>query len=139
MNNAGKQKGLTLIELMIVVAILAIISAIAIPVYQGYVLEAKIHAALQNSEPLRLALEDYFLENTTYIAGNWLPTGAQTLETGDLGWHPDGDSNQYNYTVVAGASGIASSYTLTVQSIDGEATAQCDRDQTAGTYTCTSL
>jgi len=139
MNKAERQNGFTLIELMVVMAILAIIGAIALPAYTTYVREARIHTALQNTEPLRLALESYFLDNTTYIAGVWLPTGAKTLQTGDLAWRPDGDHDKYNYTVVAGPTGIATSYTLTVQSIDGEATVQCDRDVSTGTYGCTTL
>ncbi|MCU7808880.1 MAG: prepilin-type N-terminal cleavage/methylation domain-containing protein [Candidatus Thiodiazotropha sp. (ex Semelilucina semeliformis)] len=132
-------KGLTLIELLVVMAILAIIGTIAIPFYTDYVDEARIHTTRQNAEPLRLALEDYFLDETTYIAGTWIPSGANTLETGDLGWRPDSDGNQYRYSVVAGATGIATSYTLTVTSVDGRATIQCDRDQTAGTFVCDSL
>lgn len=139
MSQARTEKGFTLIELLIVMAILAIIGAIALPLYLNFVQEAQIHATLRNSEPLRLALEDFFLENGTYIAGDWQPAGAQTLQAGALSWHPDGDENQYNYNVAAGPTGIATSYILTVQRVDGSATAQCTRDQTAGTYACVSL
>jgi len=137
MKQARKEpKGFTLIELLIVMAILAIIGTIALPVYLGYVQEARIHAALQNSEPLHLALESYFLDNSTYVAGVWEPSGGKTLQTGDLGWRPDGDANQYNYSVVAGAGGIATSYSITVQSIDGEATIECNRNAADSTYSC---
>jgi len=130
------QKGYTLVELMIVVAVLSIIAAIATPIYNDYIREARLQAVRQNVEPLRLALEDYFLDNQTYVAGTWQPSGGQTLESA-LGWRPDGDGDGYNYTVVAGAGGIAGGYALTVTDINSTAaTVTCTRDQAAGSFTC---
>lgn len=52
------QAGLTLIEIMIAVAILAIISAIAIPVYQGYLTEARYGTALKDIRQMQMILDD---------------------------------------------------------------------------------
>lgn len=85
---------------MITVAVLTIIVSIAIPAYNGYVREARIVAARVNIEPLRLALEDHWLDNGVFIEGNWIPGGAQSLGSGNsLGWKPDGDENLFNYNV----------------------------------------
>lgn len=64
-----KNQGFTLIELMIVVAILAILAGIAIPAYTGYVQTAKVVEAHNNIAALRLAQEEFFLENTRYFTG----------------------------------------------------------------------
>ncbi|MES9870074.1 MAG: prepilin-type N-terminal cleavage/methylation domain-containing protein [Sedimenticola sp.] len=111
----NRQRGVTLVELMVTVAIVAVIAGIAIPLYNGYIREARLSAARANVEPLRLALEDYWLDNATYITGVWVPGGSQTLETGALGWKPDGDEDKFNYSVTAANGGnIVNSYTISV-------------------------
>ncbi|WIO73642.1 type IV pilin protein [Porticoccaceae bacterium LTM1] len=62
----NKQKGFTLVELMVVVAIAAIIAAVAIPSYFGQVLKAK--RAIGKAELMEIAArqEQYFVNNKTY-------------------------------------------------------------------------
>ena len=55
-----KQKGFTLIELMIVVAIIGILAAIAIPQYQNYVARAQMSEALTLASGGKVALAEYF-------------------------------------------------------------------------------
>lgn len=65
MNRAtsASQQGFSLIELMIVVAIVGILSAVAIPQYQNYVTRAKWSVNLSQIEPLKLAISECLLEN----------------------------------------------------------------------------
>ncbi len=55
----NRNSGFTLIELIVTVGILAILAAIAIPAYNGYIATARQGAAESNLDPLRLAEEDY--------------------------------------------------------------------------------
>ncbi|HLD14352.1 MAG TPA: prepilin-type N-terminal cleavage/methylation domain-containing protein [Burkholderiales bacterium] len=54
------QKGFTLIELMIVVAIIGILAAIAIPAYQNYTKKAKFTEVVLATAPYKLGVEDCF-------------------------------------------------------------------------------
>ncbi|PCI18443.1 MAG: Type 4 fimbrial pilin signal peptide protein [Piscirickettsiaceae bacterium] len=69
------QKGFTLIELMIVVAIIGILAALAIPAYQDYTIKAKVAEGASMSGAAKTAVDIYFSENGTLTNAN----GAGTL------------------------------------------------------------
>jgi len=72
------QKGFTLIELMIVVAIIGILAAVAIPAYSDYTNKAKASEAATVSAPARLAVAQAFNEGTLAADTNNASLGLQT-------------------------------------------------------------
>jgi type IV pilus assembly protein PilA len=60
------QKGFTLIELMIVVAIIGILAAIAIPAYQNYTIRAQVTEGMSLAGTLQTGIGEFFAENGTF-------------------------------------------------------------------------
>jgi type IV pilus assembly protein PilA len=120
------QKGFTLIELMIVVAIIAILAAIALPQYRNYTAKAKITQAVSSvaGEKIKVA------ENQAAEVAD-LCTGVATSAQCDAGTLI-GTSNDENYSVTLvpnmgdGSDNITWGCTVTTSSIDGFTGDNCD-------------
>ena len=65
-----KLQGFTLIELMIVVAIIGILASIAIPAYQDYTIRAQVSEGLTLSASAKLAVSEYYTDRGVWPADN---------------------------------------------------------------------
>ena len=116
-----KSAGFTLIELMIVVAIIGILAAIAIPNFLNFQLRARAGEGKTNLAAVRTAQESFAAEFTTYIPNAAFPRAMtpaaldkvkvfwDTTLPGDdgfeqVGWEPEGDV-YYGYQVLAAPGG----------------------------------
>ncbi|HEZ4813891.1 TPA: pilin [Neisseria meningitidis] len=64
------QKGFTLIELMIVIAIVGILAAVALPAYQDYTARAQVSEAILLAEGQKSAVTEYYLNHGIWPANN---------------------------------------------------------------------
>ncbi|HGF8978672.1 TPA: pilin [Neisseria meningitidis] len=64
------QKGFTLIELMIVIAIVGILAAVALPTYQDYTARAQVSEAILLAEGQKSAVTEYYLNHGKWPDGN---------------------------------------------------------------------
>jgi len=106
-----KRKGLTLIEVMIVVAIIGILAAIALPTYNNHIIRARRAEAKIALMDLSARMERYFAENNTYAtasiaAGNAI-TDLLLSDQSSEGWYTLSISaqNATTYTLQASPNG----------------------------------
>ena len=113
-----KHAGFTLLELMVAVAIIAILAAIALPAYSSYITKSQAKSAASDLMSLSVAVENLYLRSLSYTA----PTpNNPTRDTGETqtyatGWQPS-SGNSFEYTV--NVTTATKSYTLTATGIPG--------------------
>ena len=129
-----KQQGFTLIELMIVIAIIGILAAIAIPAYQDYTIRAKVSEGLNLAGGAKTAVAETYQSNGSFPVSNkaaGLPT--DTSITGNYVKSVTVKSSgaiavAYSFTPVTGT------LTLTPTANSGSITWKCSVNNIANKY-----
>lgn len=132
---ATKSKGFSLIEMMIVVVVIAILAAIAIPIYQKQVQESRRTAAKTALLDVASREEKFYSTNNYYtlLLSNLGYSAAQI--TGNTLQAPGGGSDYYTVKFPAAASTQAQSYTAQAVPVAGSQQAS----DLCGTYQITDL
>ena len=100
-----RRRGFTLVELLVVVAVIGILSAIAVPQYSDYVTRSKITEATATLSEHRVRMEQFFQDNRTYAGACTAGTVAPT-PTGRYFTYACSNLAATTYTVTA--TGVAS-------------------------------
>ncbi len=92
-----KRKGFTLVELLVVIAVIGILAAIAIPAYIGVQTRTRREAAITDLKNLASAMELYYQEHNKYAPSDGTISGADQLKQIYRAFRPGG--NNFSYRV----------------------------------------
>ena len=127
------RRGFTLIEVMIVVAIVAILTMLALPSYTDYVRRGQLPEAFANLSDLRVKLEQYYQDNRAYA------TSGTTCATGASWAPPTTPSGAKYFSYTCTTSGTFQTYTLTATGATGRVVGSVYTLTTDGTKATTKF
>lgn len=115
--NTAREHGFTLIELMIVVVIVGILGAVAIPAYGNYVTRARLADAWSGLGTVQTAAEDHWSNNRTYVGlGSRLPASGANFS------YTLTSASASAYVVTALGRGPAQGFSFTIDQNGARAT-----------------
>lgn len=96
-------RGFTLLELMVVIAIVSFLTALALPSYQGYVDQARQATLRSAAQSMAVRQALYRAKEGTYSSEGWSPGDGPT----ETGWAPSKGADAFTYAISAGSDGYA--------------------------------
>jgi type IV pilus assembly protein PilE len=111
-----KATGFTLIEVMITVAIIAILASVAIPSYRNYAIRGKVPEATAGLAAKRVKMEQFYQDNRTYVgatAGNSDTTSSQYFDFNSTGGGAD-TRTATGYTLYAVGKGSMTGFQYSI-------------------------
>jgi type IV pilus assembly protein PilE len=121
MRSSSNEQGFSMIELMVTVAIVAILSAVAVPGYREYMRRAALPQAFASLIEMRGLLEQYYQSNRAY--GSATDCAGDANFTNSFGGTPEAKFS-YGCTLTGPAAAIAQNYLLTATGRNGPAFGQ---------------
>ncbi|MFP5439896.1 MAG: type IV pilin protein [Gammaproteobacteria bacterium] len=114
-----RQRGFTLVEVMVAAVVMFLLVAVSIPVYQGYMENARREAIVLKTNNFKMFLENYHIDEGTYVAGDYVPGGVNDFAV--MGYRVPNDDDGISFRVEAGSCGdIADCYKVTASNQHGE-------------------
>jgi type IV pilus assembly protein PilE len=113
-------RGFTLIEVMITVAIIAILASVAVPQYKDYVTRGRIPDATSALSTKQVQLEQYFQDNRTYA--NAPACASDTTTSANFTFSCGGTNSATGYTLTATGRNTMAGFTYTVTQSGAKAT-----------------
>jgi len=131
----NRNRGFTLIEVMVTVAIIAILAAVAVPAYTDYIIRGHIPQATNGLSDMRIKLEQFFQDNRTYAGACADGAAAAPPANQDFTFTCDIPDDGMSYALKAEGKGTMTGFTYELNESNAKKTSKTPEGWT-GSESC---